>query len=850
IDPEKRHLLGQYFTREDLVDLIIGTVVDDAEKYYADPTCGSGTFLIRLYSRLKYLNPKLKHEDILEKIWGIDIGQFPAELSTINLFRQDVSNFENFPRVVNKNIFDVRRGATFPFPPPNAGNNYIKIDLQIPEFYGLIGNFPFIRQELIEKKVPGVKKKLAKLLAEEYIFTYPKLFDFKKIPLIHVEELNRKSKEEQVKLIHQWIDTKQLEIKLSGQADIFTYIYIHAATLLAKNGSFAIITSNSWLDASYGSVLKEFFLDNFKIKMIVASYAEPWFEVVADNTIFTVLEKEDSKESRYENIVHFVKIKKKLEELIPERNLQLESMKRWQRIDGIIRSIETSKFNAAKLTETINNFENNDFRIRLLKQGDLNEETASHGEMSRWGKYLRAPDVYFEILEKCKEKLIPLNKIASLKRGTTSGINDFFYLEKIKSIPQNKMILCRNKRGWEGEIETKYLKNLIKDPSRYENIAITKDNVVEQNLFVFYCNKSKAELKKAGDLGSSKYIEWGERQVTENNIKFPDVSSVKHRKNWYTLSNLIDYPIAYLAASNNRFIAFSNQSKYALDKRLYGIKPKNDNVLKLLNSFFNILHLEAYGKEINNGNAKEFTVEEVENMLVPNIDIDYDIASLSQRKIKPIFEEVKEKDRIALDSEILKKLGLDPRVYLPRIYDGIIQMVRERLELPKMRKKQQKQKIKISYEQVKESVIKECIGTTLKKFPESFYAIGKTGKDYDDLEFEIYNTSEKPLAIHSFMNQHEVSDESGQIIFTADSLIKAEFATLLAKPNIFRLKIPKDEKIAASIISNYKAYVRQLAEQIELNANQKLHSWAEAEKMTNEILEEYGLKVEGMILGD
>lgn len=841
IDPEKRHLLGQYFTREDLVDLIIGTVVDDAEKYYADPTCGSGTFLIRLYSRLKYLNPKLKHEDILEKIWGIDIGQFPAELSTINLFRQDVSNFENFPRVVNRNIFDVRKGDNFEFPPPNAGKNYVKINIQIPEFYGLIGNFPFIRQELIEKKVPGVKKKLAKLLAEEYIFTYPKLFDFKKIPLTHVEELNRKSKEEQVKLIHQWIDKNQLELELSGQADIFTYIYIHAATLLSKNGSFAIITSNSWLDASYGSVLKEFFLNNFKIKMIVASYAEPWFEVVADNTIFTVLEKEDSKESRDENTVHFVKLKKKLEELIPERNLQLESMKRWQRIDGIIRTIEASKFNAANLTEIINNFENSDFRIRLLKQGDLREETASHGEMSRWGKYLRAPDVYFEILEKCKEKLIPLNKIAAVKRGTTSGINDFFYLEKIKSIPKNKMILCRNKRGWEGEIETKYLKNLIKDPSRYENIAITKDNVVEQNLFVFYCNKSKAELKKAGDLGSSKYIEWGERQVTENNIKFPNVSSVKHRKNWYTLSNLIDYPIAYLAASNNRFIAFSNQSKYALDKRLYGLTPRSRNVIKILNSFFNILHLEAYGKEINNGNAKEFTVEEVAHMLVPDIDIDYDIKGLSQRKIRTIFEEVKEKDRIALDSEILEKLGLDPKVYLPRIYDGITQTVRERLELPKMRKKQQKLKIKISYDQVKESVIKECIGTTLKKFPESFYTISKTGKDYDDLEFEIYNTSGKPVAIHSFMNQHEVSDESGRIIFTADSLIKAEFATLLAKPNIFRLKIPKDDKVAEGIINKYKAYIKQLAEQIELNANQKLHSWAEAEKMTNEILEEYGL---------
>jgi hypothetical protein len=838
IDPEKRHLLGQYFTREDLVDLIIGTIVDDAEKYYADPTCGSGTFLIRLYSRLKYLNPKLKHEDILEKIWGIDIGQFPAELSTINLFRQDVSNFENFPRVVNKNIFDVRKGSSFPFPPPNAGNNYIKIDLQIPEFYGLIGNFPFIRQELIEKKVPGVKKKLAKLLAEEYIFTYPKLFDFKKIPSTYVEQLKQKSKEEQVKLIHQWIDTKQLEIKLSGQADIFTYIYIHAATLLAKNGSFAIITSNSWLDASYGSVLKEFFLNNFKIKMIVASYAEPWFEVVADNTIFTVLERGDSKESRDENIVHFVKLKKKLEELIPERNLQLESMKRWQRIDGIIRSIEASKFNAAKLTEIINNFENSDFRIRLLKQGDLREETASHGEMSRWGKYLRAPDVYFEILEKCRDKLVPFSKVATTRFGTKTGINDFFYLTEVKIDKKNKTVTCKNKRGWEGEIESIYLKKVIKDPSKLEKILIEK---AQDKKLIFMCNKSKTELKKQRHLGALQYVEWGEKQTNENNIKFPDIPSVKSRKYWHGINKYVDDEIVYLAASNNRFLAFHNMNGYVLDKRLYGIKPKNDNVLKLLNSFFNILHLEAYGKEINNGNAKEFTVEEVENMLVPDIDIDYNIASLSQRKIKPIFEEVKEKDRIALDSEILEKLGLDPKVYLPRIYDGITQMVRERLELPKMRKKQQKQKIKISYVQVKESVIKECIGTTLKKFPESFYTIGKAGKDYDDLEFEIYNTSGKPLAIHSFMNQHEVSDESGQIIFTTDSLIQAEFAALLAKSNIFRLKIPKDEKIAENIISKYKTYVKQLKEQIELNANQKLHSWAEAEKMTKEILEEYGL---------
>jgi hypothetical protein len=839
IDPEKRHLLGQYFTREDLVDLIIATVVNDAEKHYADPTCGSGTFLIRLYSRLKYLSPKLKHEDILEKIWGIDIGQFPAELSAINLFRQNVSNFDNFPRVVNKDIFDIKKGGYFEFPPPNVGKNYVKINIPIPEFYGLVGNFPFIRQELIEKKIPGLKKKLAMLLAEEYFFTYPKLFELNGTKSVHIDELNDKPKEEQMKIIRQWIDKKQVKLKLSGQADIFTYIFIHTATLLAKHGSFAIITSNAWLDASYGSVLKEFFLDNFKIKMIVASYAEPWFEVVAENTIFTVLEKDDSKKSRDENIVHFVKLKKKLEELIPERDLQLESIKRWQRIDSIIRTIDSANYAAVTLTEDIKNYENDDLKIRLLKQAYLCQETISQGEMSRWGKYLRSPDVYFEILEKCKYKLVPFSKMAKTRFGTKTGINDFFYLTSIAVNKKDKTITCKNKRGWEGSIESVYLKDVIKDPSKFEKIIIDK---AQDKKLIFICNKSKEELKKLGHLGALAYIQYGEKQINKNNIKFQNIPSVKSRKYWYGINKFIDDEIVYLAASNNRFLTFYNSNKYILDKRLYGIKSKNDNVLKLLNSFFSILHLEASGKEINNGNAKEFTVEEVENMLLPDIDISYDITSLSQRKIKPIFEEVREKDRIALDSEILEKIGLDPKVYLPRIYDGITQMVRERLDLPKMRKAQQRQKITISYDQVKDSVIKECIGATLKKFPESFYTIGMSGKEYDTLDFENYNTSGQSLRVHSFINQHEVIDESDQVIFTSNGSIKAEFAVLLAKPNIFMLKIPKEEKVVESIINNYNAYMMQLREQIELNANQKLHSWADAEKMTKEILEEYGIQ--------
>ncbi len=844
IDPEQRHNLGQYFTNEDLVDFIIATIVNDPDKYYADPTCGSGTFLIRLYSRLKFLKPSLKHEDILEKIWGIDIGKFPAELSTINLFRQEPTNFDNFPRIINKDIFKIRKGDEFEFPPQHAGRNYVKIKIALPELYGLVGNFPYIRQELIEKQIKGFKKHLVRLLAEEYILSYPELFRFKKDKTYELEELKKRPGDKRIETIKDWIDKNRFDLKLSGQADIYSYIFLHCSNLLSDNGSFAIVTSNSWLDVAYGSVLKNFFLDHFKIKMIVASWAEPWFEDAAVNTVFTVLERTAAKEERNSNIVHFVKLKKKLSELIPERDLQLESIKRWQRIDRIVHTIESAKHNANKITDEISSFGNENLQVRMIRQEDLKNEVDKKAELSKWGKYLRAPDVYFDILEKCKDKLVALKSISEVRRGITTGINEFFYLQKIEDHPTTKTVKCKNSRGWVGELETEYLKKVIKSPKESDSIIINPDRLKN---YIFVCNKSKKELKAEGHIGALNYIEWGEKQRTKNNMKWTDVPSVQGRKYWWSFGEKEFSQFLWPKAYNDRFAIFKNDG-YLVADRLYEIslnKEQEREVLSyILNSTVQNLLIEANGRvNLGDGALDNMTYEAgdceiIKPETIRNRKLERKILS---RKMQSIFNETKNKDRIALDTAVLEALGLDPKEYLPKIYKGITQMVRERLELPKMRKKQKKQKVQISYDQVKESVIKECIGNAFKKFPEDFYTIGEVGREYDDLEFEVYNTSGKPLTYEYFMGQYTLKDESGQEIFTTNGLSKAEFAILLAKPNTFSLKIPRDEKVAKSIIKNYRNYIKQLKEQIELNANQKLHSWSEAEKMTKEILDDYGL---------
>jgi len=856
IDPKRRHELGQYFTREDLVDLIIATIVNDKDKIYADPTCGSGTFLIRLYDRIRYLNAnRIKHEEILNQIWGFDIGKFPAELSTINLFRQSASNFENFPHVRKDDIFEIFAGKEIEFPPNNVNydGRYNKIKIQIPPFEGLVGNFPYIRQELIEKNSKGYKQKLTKLLAYEYFRTYPKLFKTDKLKDAEISEFKTKPEKDQLALIDHWIENKHIELKLSGQADIYTYIFIHASTLLSKNGSFAIITSNSWLDVSYGSVLKQFFLDHFKIKMIVASWAEPWFDDAAVNTVFTVLEKYNNKKERNSNLVHFVKLKHKLEKLIPERNLILEADKRWRRVDGIVNMIESSEFKAEKINNDISSFENEMMRVRILPQEVLAKELKTQYELSKWGKYLRAPDVYFEILDKCRDKLVPLKLIANVRRGITTGINEFFYLQPIEENIKDKTILCNNSRGWQGEIESQYIKPVIKSPKESDSIIIDPKKL--KNL-IFICNKSKSQLKKANHLLALKYIEWGETQRTKGNKPWPEVPSVQGRKYWWGIPHRETPDSIASCGIRATYKFFENSNNVLADKRLYEIFRKNqlfdlEFITSSLNSFLTHLFIESDTRELGDGFI-DITVYEMEEIKIVKKEYINDVILnnyqiIKNRRIKKIIDEYNSKDRQELDKAVLKALGLEPEEYLQRIYDGLTEIVRERLELPKMRKKRKQQKIKISYQEVKLSVIKEIIDRHLKKFPEDFYTKANIAHFYEDVECDVYNTSGKELHIAEFMHICTVKDSDDSEIFVTNNHEKAEFAMILAKPGVYRIKIPKDEKIISEILKNHRNYVLQLEEQLTANAQQKLHSWNEAEQMAREILDEYGILNEKFI---
>lgn len=841
IDPEKRHSLGQYFTPENLVDFILGFAVNSTDGFYSDTTCGSGTFLIRIYDRLKFLSRKLTHHELLSKIWGFDIAKFPAELSTINLFKQDVSNFENFPRVIRSDIFKVNRGDSFEFPPPYARKEFKKVTVSLPEFTSIVGNFPFIRQELIEKAEKGYKLYLTKVLAKDYFLTYPGLFETTNVNAGNIEHLNNLDSIQRDKELSRYVDKGNIQLKLSGQADIYTYIFMHTATLLPNKGQFAVITSNSWLDVSYGSTLKQFFLDHFKVKAVIASWAEPWFDDAAVNTIITVLEKEDDKNERNKNITRFVKLKKKLIELIPFQDLKLESVKRWQRIDQLVELIESASDNnkIEIITADISSLNLDEMRVRLIKQSLLQKELNEKEDHAKWGKYLRAPDVYFEILDKCKDKLIPLKQIADVKFGIKTGVNEFFYLEIIDGKDKlSGCSYCRNARGWEGYIENKYLRSIIKSPKESQNIAIDRDKLKFQ---VFVCNESKSDLRKRGDKFAYKYIEWGEKQRTIEGILWSAVPSVQGRTYWWGLI-IQKIPEGIISCGiRATYKIFDNEESQVLsDKRMYEINSNNKFVIPLLNSFFFHLYVESDTRELGDGFI-DFTVYEVEEAIMPkkeylNKNILKLFDKIKSRDIKPILSEYKQKDRMELDRALLNLLNLDADIYLPKIYDGICELVRERLELPKMRNKNQKDEKKYAYDKVKRDVLEDCLPDGIRIFPQDFY----TG-NYDSLKFETHPSIGVPLSIESFFNRFEMKTPEGKTIIELDSETKAEFAALLSKQETFQIKIPVNEKIVEQILKNYHNYISELSEQLTANAREKLHEWSLAERMSKEILSDFGI---------
>lgn len=830
IPQPERHALGQYFTPENLVDLILTFCVRQRGDTVLDPTCGTGTFLLRAYNKKMRHLGLFNHKQLLPQIWGVDIAHFPSELATINLFRQDLTDYANFPRIVVKDFFDVKPGDTFDFPPPKVdlSSGFTKIKEPIPQFDAAVGNFPFIRQELIEKTVKGYKDKLEKVIKEDWLADYPDSFTIKE------QEWQAYKRAVQA---GRPTDSSGIELRLSSQADIYAYLFFHTGRFIKEGGRMGFITSNAWLDVAFGYELQKYMVNNFKIIAVLESRCEPWFEDAAVNTVVTILERCSNKAERDDHIVKFTKVKKKLAELIPW-DAKLDAVERWVRLEGLVQKIENPSIDQLEIegSEANNTFEgmvtseDDDFRIRQVCQGELRDKLNSGDKTVKWGQYLRAPQVFFDLINEQCSKFVPLREVAEIQFGIKTGINEFFYLSEDTI------------KHW--GIETEFLSPIVKSPRELTKIIIDKQDT--KNM-LFTCNFDKAKLRKQRKLGALKYIEAGESKSTTQGEPWPKVPSVQGRKNWWTLDRGDPSDFIIIAFQGERiFFPINKGGVYVSDVFFEGsVKSSIDkDILSAwLNTSINALIVQVFGRVTLGEGVLKFIGPEIDELLVINNPIEKPLhkkivrafEKLSQRPVKSVFEEVKMKDRQELDSLMLKAMGFDPTKYLQPIYDGLTKLVRERIELAGMRKKLKQAKPVRDITKMMELVMKDLLQEGIKSFPADFMDVKPTPQDCSNVA-----VPDGSLRLgYYFLGQQEVVGDS--YCYQASSIAAAKYIIYAHKPSEYIVSLPNDEIIITKAMTDYENYLKELFQKLSQELLNRTFDHKQAEILSRRIFQELGL---------
>jgi hypothetical protein len=728
------------------------------------------------------MNLRKSHQEILKTLWGVDIAKFPAHLSTINLAVNDLSVDENYPQIFNEDFFDLS-------PIEKIGGDEVR------------------------------KKELATLSGEKILIPYPKIVDciVGNPPYTRQEEITEITGQESYKksMIDKALyDEKRKLADISKRAGIHAYFFVHGTKFLKDKGRFGFIVSNSWMDVDYGKGLQELFLKNYKIIAIIESKVERWFEDADVNTCIIILEKCKDQKEREENFVRFVYLFKPLRHFIPPAHDMWEKQK--ERLDAIDNLIKTVLIH--------NNFyQNDEIRIYPKKQSELWEEGFDAEENkytgSKWGKYLRAPEIFFKILENGKDKLVPLKEIADVRFGIKTGANEFFYLTE-EEIEKRK-------------IEKQYLQPAIFSLKEVKGYKLNKKTLTNK---IIICHKTKEELRSTNLL---EYINWGEKQGYD---KRPTCASRKPEP-WYSLGKDWHYaPLIFPAKVGERMPVFLNDNVFE-DKKLYGITPKDSAktliLAALLNSTISRFFIEFTCRQLTGSQAiadidvvvveslpiidvnkiskkmSEKLIDEFENLTKTYAEsISKEVAfapeKISLEKIKPSLREL---DKIVMGDI----LGLTENEQL-EVYHAVVDLVKSRIEKAKSVGKKGK---------TKEGIDVELLTRTIKeKLRDKFLGHFYREKILSQKNLKTVKLFHPTREIHIKNELWGWRLSSGKEHIDCQSEAEAEYLKIWLESGLKEIKVPKDEDYLLKILPEIKSIKtktdRTISDHISSITSQKL----------------------------
>jgi len=497
-------------------------------------------------------------------------------------------------------------------------------------------------------------------------------------------------------------------------ADFYIYFYFAGLSLLRPGGVFCFVNSNSWLDVEYGVGLQRFLLERMKPLMVVDNQAQRTFE--ADiNTVIVFISCPQDGECLGDHPVRFATFRKPFDQALTVSNLL---------------AIEQAQ--ATSSTD--------DFRVfpvaqqRLLEEGLVREEgsftTTYVG--SKWGgKYLRAPDIFFRVLDRAGDRLVKLGDIAHVDSGINTRANDFFYLERVPR-EQWKALLLENHSGPLPEgcvvvrsnvgvptsrgctlqleptywlIEERFLRPVIVspqeslcieiDPARLKHLVLSVyddwDDLAGTYVrdYIKYVMQSRKVQRRDG--------RWVEALAVNQRPELSKRRQVGDRGRsagwWYTVRDKQYGNLIFPLTSGDILRTFHNPAIVCSDANFYAAifsQPLGDTQVVgfclYMNSTLIALLRELYGRaNLGLGGIKTQGVDWAQMEcpspgLLAEIAARYgDTSGLFHRRIGPIWDEVRQPDKVRLDEIVLEVLGV-PVSWREELAEATVTLVRARIE--------------------------------------------------------------------------------------------------------------------------------------------------------------------------
>jgi hypothetical protein len=417
-------------------------------------------------------------------------------------------------------------------------------------------------------------------------------------------------------------------LKLSGRSDLHCYFWQHAASFLRDDGWFGFLVSSSWLDVEYGFALQEWALRNFRIQAILESTAEPWFEDARVKTCAVIMQRCKDEAKRMSNPVKFVRLTVSLREILGER---LDESSRQKAAERFRRLIADTKKDTVRpdfriIVKTQSQLWNEGLRVarlfELQKQreaaeakstgesqpesnGDDDEDNESAQDAfsavlpsgyggGKWGKYLRAPDLYFQIMRRYGDRFVQFGEIATIRFGVKSGCDAFFmprdvsakFLEEYPTTSDwrdapiyspcrraevetgnVKLIMAGN--GTVHPIESKYLAPEVHSLMEVDGPIINAGSLKHLILLV----ADKPSDLRATHVG--KYLRYGEKTSFASDksraVPVPKRSTCAARDPWYDLTYTKAGHLVWPKSQQYRHIVAFNSAGLIVNCNLYDV---------------------------------------------------------------------------------------------------------------------------------------------------------------------------------------------------------------------------------------------------------------------------------------